>query len=200
MQDGSSMAILSKTGDASITVFVCANCARGGLRPSSTGYRPVRSEFDWPFAAKEVMVSCTGKLQPEHLLKPFEAGSDAVCVIACKEDNCHHLEGSRRIRRRVEYVGRLLDEIALGGGRVMLFNLPGSAHEDLAVGAAEDAGGGAPTPPEMLDEQLRTVREKIVARVESLTPNPLRDTQMPTKSTRTPTELDSTDDSDNEVG
>jgi len=200
MQDGSSMATLSKTGDASITVFVCANCARGGVRPSPTGHRPVRPEFDWPFAAKEVMVSCTGKLQPEHLLKPFEAGSDAVCVIACEEDNCHHLEGSRRIRRRVEYVGRLLDEIALGGGRVMLFNLPGSAREDLAVGAAQDTGGDAPTRPEMLGEQLRTVREKIVARVESLTPSPLRDAQMPTKSTRTPTELDSTDDSDNEVG
>jgi len=194
MQDGQPTATLSGTGEASITVFLCANCARGGVRPSPTGHRPVKPEFDWPFAAREVMVSCTGKLQPEHLLKPFEAGSDAVCVIACEEDNCHHLEGSRRVRRRVEYVARLLDEVSLGGQRVMLFHLPGSAREDMF------AGDNTPAPPEVLGEQLRAVREKIVARVESLAPNPLRDPQAPKETTKPPTEPDSTDDSDNEVG
>jgi len=139
------------------------------------------------------MVSCTGKLQPEHLLKPFEAGSDAVCVIACEENNCHHLEGSRRVQRRVEYVAGLLDEVSLGGQRMMLFHLPGSAREDMF------ADDNTPAPPEELGQQLRAVREKILARVESLTPNPLRDLQAPGQ-TPPPTEPDSTDDSNNEVG
>jgi len=186
----------STTCDASITVFVCANCARGGLRPSPTGHRPSLPEFGWPFAAKEVMVSCTGKLQPENLLKPLEAGSDAVCVIACAEDNCHQLEGSRRVRRRVEYVAGLLDEVSLGADRVMLCHLPGSAREDMSAGAT----GEATAPPEALSDQLQTVRREIVARVESLTPNPLRDQQATEQPTTPPTESDNTDDSDNELG
>lgn len=31
---------------------------------------------------REVVVPCTGRLQPEHLLKPFEAGADLVAVNA----------------------------------------------------------------------------------------------------------------------
>ena len=51
-------------------------------------------QFSWPFPVREVLVPCTGRLQPEHLLKAFESGSDLVCAIACAEDNCHYAEGS----------------------------------------------------------------------------------------------------------
>jgi len=50
-------------------------------------------------------------LQPEHVLKAFESGARLVCAVACSEDNCHHLEGSKRCARRVDYVKGILDEI-----------------------------------------------------------------------------------------
>jgi coenzyme F420-reducing hydrogenase delta subunit len=191
MQDEQTTATLSGTGGASITVFLCANCFRGGALPSPTGHRPVALEFDWPFTTVEVIVACTGKIQPEHLLKSFEAGSDAVCVIACDKDNCHYLEGSRRAGRRVEHVARLLEEVSLGGRRVMLFHLPGSAREDMAAGVAGE-GVSTSTPQGERDEQLRAIRDAVVARVESLEPNPLRDPG-------TLREPEGRDDSENQV-
>ena len=95
----------------------------------------------WPFPVDEVMVPCTGKLQPEHLLKAFEAGADLVCIVACAQDNCHYLQGCRRAGRRVEYVKDLLDQIGLGADRLVLFRLRGSAKEDMALGC----GGGSGT-------------------------------------------------------
>ena len=105
-----------------ITAFICANCSRSARRPSSTN-RPVPStpDFCWPLPVHELLVPCTGRLQPEHILKAFEVGADVVCVIGCQEDNCHTLEGSCRCARRVEYARVLLDQIGIGRDRLWHF-------------------------------------------------------------------------------
>ena len=67
---------------ANVTVFRCVNCSRPGVAPpSAIGPRLSQPGLERPIAVHEVALPCTGKLQPEHLLKAFEAGADAVCVI-----------------------------------------------------------------------------------------------------------------------
>ena len=121
-----------------ITVFVCANCARPGKVLTSAGRgRPVVPEFNWPGRVQQIIMPCTGRLQPEHVLKAFESGSRLVSVIACQEDNCQYIEGSRRCARRVDYIRSILKEIGLGEDRLLLSHLPGSASEDLALAAGK---------------------------------------------------------------
>jgi len=91
----------------------------------------------WPFTVDEIVVPCAGKIQPEHVLKAFEAGAALVAVITCAEDNCHYIEGSPRASRRVEYLRSLLDEVGLGRERLLLFRLSGSAKEDMALGCGK---------------------------------------------------------------
>jgi coenzyme F420-reducing hydrogenase delta subunit len=154
-----------------VTVFICANAAREGQSPTcSRRRRPSVPRFNWPFAVKEVLVPCTGRIQPEHLLKAFETGADAVCVIACDEGNCHHLEGSRRAKRRVDYVAGLLEDIGLGAQRLMMFHLPGSAREDMALGA-EDAAPAAAGPSPERAAQVQAIVDEAVARIGRLPPN-----------------------------
>src|SRR4030042_716816 len=110
-----------------VTVFRCVNASRPGTQPEpAIEQRPSQPEPEWPIPVHEVALPCTGRLQPEHLLKAFEAGADAVCVITCAGDNCHYLEGSRRAERRVELVRDLLNEIGLGGQRLLVFQLAAS--------------------------------------------------------------------------
>jgi coenzyme F420-reducing hydrogenase delta subunit len=45
-----------------------------------------------------------------------------VVVLTCRDRDCHYLEGRRRIERRVDYVRGLLDEIGLGGRRLVLLD------------------------------------------------------------------------------
>ena len=155
-----------------MTVFVCANCARPAKRSgAAVKQRPVVPDFNWPVRTQQIVVPCTGRLQPEHVLKAFESGSSVVSVIACQESNCQYIEGSRRCSLRVDFVRSILDEIGLGSGRLLLFNLPGSAHQDLelSAGKAESAG-----PPESLETQIAEIREKVVDSFRTYPPNPLQ--------------------------
>ena len=121
----------ASTATAAVTVFLCANCA-GRTRPEIP-------DFGWPWPVKQVLLPCTGRLQPEHVLKAFEAGAELVCAVACEEDNCHYLEGSKRCARRVDYLRSILREIGLGGERLMLFHLPGTAAvREQVMRALED--------------------------------------------------------------
>ena len=154
-----------------VTIFLCANCARSGQTPESANRsRPNVPSFEWPFPAQEVLLPCTGRLQPEHVLKAFESGARLVCAVACREDNCHHLEGSRRCARRVDYVRGILDEVGLGAERLMLFHLPGTAAEDTARTV------GRPQPvfsPETAAAEVAAIREAVLLALETLTPTPL---------------------------
>jgi coenzyme F420-reducing hydrogenase delta subunit len=156
---------------AAVTVFVCANCARPPQAPPSAGRkRPVTPNFAWPIPVQEVLVPCTGRIQPEHVLKAFESGSDAVCAIACESANCHYVEGSGRCARRMEYVRSILDEIGIDSARLMLFTLPGTAAEDLALAM------GKPSPEHNngVVERIAAIRDSVLRTLESLPPNPLR--------------------------
>jgi F420-non-reducing hydrogenase iron-sulfur subunit len=154
-----------------VTVFLCANCARPARAASSAGRpRPVVPDFGWAWPVRQAVVSCTGRLQPEHVLKAFESGSEAVCLVGCQEDDCHYLEGSKRCARRADYLRSILDEVGLGGERLMLFHLPGTAAEDMALAAGRTVD---PLAAEALDAQVAAIREQVVKTLRALPPNPL---------------------------
>lgn len=154
-----------------VTAFICVNCARPGVAPFSVKPRPDQPAFNWPMPVEEVLVPCAGRLQPELVLKAFESGSSFVCLIACQDDNCHYAEGCLRARRRLDYVRGLLDEIGLGGDRLAMYQLPGSAQEDLA------AGESLPQTPRVASEsfarQMQAICDEVTAKVNTLLPNPL---------------------------
>jgi len=154
------------------TVFVCANCSRPGQVPTSGGRPPPNvPDFRWPASVQQILLPCTGRLQPEHVLKAFESGADVVCAIGCQEDNCHYLEGSSRCARRVDHVRSVLQEIGLGAERLLFFALPGTAGEDTALGAGEAAPA---RPPSITATLVIAVRDQVVAAIEGLPPSPLR--------------------------
>jgi hypothetical protein len=137
---------------------------------------------------REVAVPCAGRLQPEHFLKAFEDGADAVGVFCCGEGNCHHLEGNRRCTRRLTHVNDLLEQIGLGANRLMIFNLPGSAMEDMAMGH-----GTAPILDSDMQGHVAAVREAFLAGLATIPPNPMRKGDLPDAS---PYEVDNEDESD----
>ena len=155
-----------------VTVFRCVNSSRPGTEPvSAMGRRPSQPEPQWPIPVHEVALPCSGRLQPEHLLKAFEAGADAVCVITCAGDNCRYLEGSLRAERRAEHVRLLLNEIGLGGQRLLVFHLATPGQEEATLGRPPKD----PSPGKQLNqESLAEIFEMVMAGLGALQPNPLR--------------------------
>jgi F420-non-reducing hydrogenase iron-sulfur subunit len=94
-----------------ITVFHCFNTV-GDITGQADDYE-VRS----------INMPCSGMTREVILLKAFEAGADAVMVLACPEGTCHYLEGNLRARKRVATVKKMLDEIGLDGRRLNFYNV-----------------------------------------------------------------------------
>lgn len=156
-----------------VTVFLCANCARPAQAPTSAGRpRPSVPNFQWTIPVRQFLIPCAGRLQPEHVLKAFESGASLVCAVACVEDNCHYVEGSTRCARRADYIRSILQEIGLGAERLMLFHLPGTAMEDMAVAARRQV-------PRVATGELEfgtfAIRDATMQRLRALPPNPLHD-------------------------
>lgn len=155
-----------------VTVFVCANCARPAKQTTSAKRtRPVVPDLQLPGPVQQVIVPCTGRLQPEHVLRAFENGSSVVSVIACQDENCHFIEGSRRCAHRVDYIRSILKEIGLGEERLLLSYLPGSAIEDLALATGESSDKDLRDP---LDAQIAAIREQVIHALRTQPPNPLQ--------------------------
>jgi coenzyme F420-reducing hydrogenase delta subunit len=174
---------------AAVAVFICANCARPAQAPPQGGrLRPVVPDFAWPVPVQEILVPCTGRIQPEHVLKAFESGADAVCAVGCEEGNCHYVEGSKRCARRVEYVRSVLRQIGMDPARLLFFTLPGTAAEDLAM----SLGKPAPEHHKDVGSLIAAIRDSVLQTVTSLPPSPLRQ-PMP-ELTDTYEEMDASND------
>jgi len=114
-----------------ITTFVCQYCA--DMAADTAGL--MRAAY--PPNIKLVRFPCTGRLDVLHILTAFEHGADGVCVIACPEGNCHHVNGNISAARRVKYAQGLLDEIGLGGERLSMHHVLASQGDQFARIAGE---------------------------------------------------------------
>lgn len=77
----------------------------------------------YPTNIRIVKVPCTGRVAIIHLMKALEKGADGVLVAGCMEGDCKYQSGNLRARKRVEYVGRLLETIGMEPQRVAMYNL-----------------------------------------------------------------------------
>ncbi len=120
-----------------ITVFHCFN-AIGNITGQTDDYE-----------LRSINIPCSGMIREAVLLKAFEAGADAVIVLACPEGACHYLEGNLRARKRVANVKKLLDEIGLDGRRLNLYNItPGdqAAVETIIERTVSELAALGPSP------------------------------------------------------
>jgi len=72
---------------------------------------------------KAISLPCSGKVDIPYLVKAFETGADGVVIVTCKKNECQHLEGNLRARKRAEAVESLLEEIGMDQGRITVIDL-----------------------------------------------------------------------------
>jgi coenzyme F420-reducing hydrogenase delta subunit len=175
-----------------VTAFVCANCGHKNRSVEGGARHWILPVFQTLCEVQEIETPCTGRLQPEHLLRAIEAGADLVCVVACEESNCHFLEGSKRVRRRAEYVQHLLEEINVGGERILLLHLPGTARQDM------NAKAGRPVeevPATEWSRYILAASTEVAERLRSSPLNPLHRSRVTEEET---TDMPSEEGEENE--
>ena len=100
-------AVEEKSGfEPRIVGFLCNWCSYAGADKAGS------SQLPYPPNMSAIRVMCTGRIDPQFVLKAFEQGADGVLILGCHPGDCHYAEGNYHARRRfallrpfLEYLG-----------------------------------------------------------------------------------------------
>ncbi len=108
-----------------IIAFYCSNCASSAATIASKMKLYMSSDI------KLINIPCTGRLEVLHLLKPFEQGADAVYIMGCQEDSCQYMNGILKLKKRVDHVKKILEQIGIEPQRIEVFSLYAGKGQDF---------------------------------------------------------------------
>ena len=97
-----------------IVAFCCNWCSYAGADLAGV------SRFQYPPNARIVRVMCSGRVEPQFILRAFELGADGVLVAGCHFGDCHYISGNEKAQKKVEATKELIDQLGLDGRRLRL--------------------------------------------------------------------------------
>lgn len=137
------------SNNTGIHIYYCRNSAQGAELPPALTRLEVRNDVHLE------AVPCSGRVDPRYLLKAFESGATAVCVLACASGHCKMMQGNFRAGRRVSAVKQLIAEAGLDPNCLQVF-LPGGPEMGALEAAADSIAEfvtGAQQPAEKVTVQ-----------------------------------------------
>ena len=97
--------------------FFCRECAYAAA--DATG----NARVSLPPTIRSVLVPCTGRVSPLHLLKALADGADGVYLAGCLVGQCHYREGNLHAIDRIEFARALLQSVGVEPERVQMFTM-----------------------------------------------------------------------------
>jgi F420-non-reducing hydrogenase iron-sulfur subunit len=79
---------------------------------------------------------CSGRVEPDFILKAFNSGADGVLVFGCLPGDCHYFEGNYKTMRRIALLKKTLSQLGIEDERVRLeWVSPSEGDKFLAIAA-----------------------------------------------------------------
>jgi len=78
------------------------------------------SRMKYPPNARVIRVMCSGRLDPQFILKAFADGADGVLIGGCHPGDCHYQEGNYKCLRRFHLLKRVVKKMGIEDGRFRL--------------------------------------------------------------------------------
>ena len=97
-----------------IIVFCCNWCSYAGADLAGV------SRLQMPTDFRVIRVMCSGRVDPEHILKAFSLGADGVLVAGCHPADCHYIGGNYRTRRRIPLLQIMIEQFGVDRSRLQL--------------------------------------------------------------------------------
>lgn len=114
-----------------ILVLACHWCTYAGADLAG-GLR-----YFYPSSVHIVRVPCSGRVEPEFILKALKNGADGVFVGGCHFGDCHYKEGNYKAIKRFNLLKRILIEVGLEPERVKLEWISGAEGRRFADAMTE---------------------------------------------------------------
>ena len=69
---------------------------------------------------RPIRVMCSGRVEPDMVIKALREGADGVLIAGCHPGECHYIEGNMKALRRYTLLKRLLSQFGIEEERVQL--------------------------------------------------------------------------------
>jgi len=97
-----------------IVGFLCNWCSYEGA--DSAG----RAGKVYPANLKVIRVMCSGRIDPQFVLKAFREGADGVMILGCHPGECHYKDGNFQALKRYIFLKKMLTQFGIEGERLQL--------------------------------------------------------------------------------
>jgi len=97
----------NKKFEPKIIGFLCNWCSYAGADKAGTAQTP------YPPNVNVIRVMCSGRIDPQFVLKSFEQGADGVVILACHPGDCHYKEGNFRAVQRHRLLLKMLAQFGI---------------------------------------------------------------------------------------
>lgn len=95
------------TFEPKIIGFLCNWCSYAGADKAGTAQTP------YPSNVNVIRVMCSGRIDPQFVLKSFEQGADGIIILACHPGDCHYKEGNFRAVQRYRLLLKVLEPFGI---------------------------------------------------------------------------------------
>ncbi len=85
---------------------------------------------------RPIRVMCSGRVDPQFVLKALREGADGVMIAGCHPGECHYVEGNIKALRRFHLLRKMLSQMGIEDERVQI--VWASASEGTILAAAVD--------------------------------------------------------------
>ncbi len=97
-----------------IVGFMCNWCAYRGADLAGT------SRMKSAPNVRTVRVMCSGRVDPQLVVKSFQLGADGVLVLGCHPGDCHYAEGNYKAARRISLLKKMMAQFGIEDERIRL--------------------------------------------------------------------------------
>jgi F420-non-reducing hydrogenase iron-sulfur subunit len=102
------------TFEPKILGILCNWCSYTGADLAGT------SRIKYSPNVRVIRVMCSGRVDPQFIMKAFAEGADGVLVAGCHPGDCHYIEGNYKTIRRMALVKKMLADYGIEPERFRL--------------------------------------------------------------------------------
>lgn len=117
---------MSEQFEPVIVGFLCNWCSYRAADLAGT------SRVQYAPNLRVIRVMCSGRVDPQFVLKALREGADGVMIAGCHPGECHYVEGNIKALRRFILLKRMLTQLGVEEERVQLVWASASEGKILA--------------------------------------------------------------------
>ena len=95
------------------------------------------SRIKYPHNLRIIRVMCSGRVDPQFVLKAYADGADGVLIAGCHPGQCHYIEGNYKAQARMPFLHNMLQGLGIEKERFRLEWIAASEGKKVARIAQE---------------------------------------------------------------